>query len=285
MDVVAILNMLLKCRTVYMPGMSLAEFTWISTELNKGYLIDLLGKRVGDGAALLCKGLEHNTTLTSLCLQGNEVSGAVAKKMSSVLSVHPALTDLNLSENCIDDRGGVALAELTVACTTLQTLHLWGNRLGAPTGVAFGSCLEAPTCTLTSLSLWNNALDDGCAEVLSRGLSTNRFLVELCLDHNKFGAGAGVYLGAALVTNSSLRKLSLWNNLLRDEGVVALAEGLKKNTTLELLSVAMNDVGDAGAHAVASLMAANCSLREVDFAGNDFHEDILLPLAHRVKCF
>ena len=46
------------------------EVDWLAIQLNRVYVLDLRGQRIGDdGGALLSRGLEKNTTLIALAMQ------------------------------------------------------------------------------------------------------------------------------------------------------------------------------------------------------------------------
>jgi hypothetical protein len=59
-----------ECRSVSILCIRPHEIDWLAVQLNRIYVLDLRGRRIGDdGGALLARALERNTSLTSLSLQ------------------------------------------------------------------------------------------------------------------------------------------------------------------------------------------------------------------------
>src|SRR3546814_1476064 len=106
---------------------------------------------------------------------------------------------LNLRGNCIGYLGGVAIAELVEANTSIETLVLEWNNLGHNTAAVgvIANALEKNN-RLLQLDLQNNHVDDDDAAALARAIAANETLQKLDLRWNNMtDSGAVALLTAA----------------------------------------------------------------------------------------
>ena len=176
-----------------------------------------------------------------------------------------ALRSLNIYE-CDIDAGAAALADALQINTTLTTLHLNGNNIGAKGAVALAEALLGNT-TLTTLDLYLNSIGSEGAVALSEALLGNTTLRTLLLGRNDIGAECAVALAKALLGNAALMTIDLSFNDIGAEGAAALAELLRANKKLTELDVSFNSIDAEDAVALANALKFNTNLRTLRLGG------------------
>ena len=115
------------------------------------------------------------------------------------------LHTLDLSHNEVANDGGKSLANgITSKRTPLHTLRLAWNKLGEPTGVAFGHALRALP-PLRALYAQHNNFADRAAESLVAGVECNAELAVVATDGNALPYAATLKLREALERNKRRR--------------------------------------------------------------------------------
>ena len=177
--------------------------------------------------------------------------------------------DLSGKQKAFGDTGALAVAQVLPDYTSLTTLNLWGDDIGAQGGKAIGRALQSNN-TLTRLDLGNNNIGDEGAIQIAAAVRGHTALTELTLNSNNIGSAGGKALGEALKYNHSLRDLYIWGNNLGAEGGIALGEGLKSNRSLVLLSCRANHFGAEGLAGLGRGLKTNNSLTALSLGKNDF---------------
>lgn len=85
------------------------------------------------------------------------------------------------------------------------------------------------------------------AELLSKGLKSNKSLTELYLASNNIGYYGAYHIAEYLEKNKSLKVLDISNNDIGDKGAKYIAFGLRNgNKTLERINVSKNNINEKG---------------------------------------
>lgn len=235
---------------------SLEEFSVYATQL------DLHDRCIGDGGvATLCGAtLQWSSSLNTLCIAQNGVTGVGVGYLIDALHRNDTITTLDLSSNHIDGKGALLLAEhLQAASCVLESVVLDGNHEvgdGGAKAIALALCgnsslrtLGLRSCgigglgaerfaimltknqTLEELTFRGNVdIGDNAVEMISRGLRTNACLLRLDLSSCGVGDEGCAYLADALMHNQVLCSLQLHRNNIGDGGLLALAETLSKKS-------------------------------------------------------
>jgi Ran GTPase-activating protein (RanGAP) involved in mRNA processing and transport len=113
-------------------------------------------------------GLLRNTSLTSLDLRANRLSGFSGPHLERVVSECRQLTTLNLEANMLGDAGAGALAGCLPFAPWLVSLNLRSNTIGEQGLRALAAAFCAPH--LRRLLLWGNAFGPGASHALHEAL-------------------------------------------------------------------------------------------------------------------
>ncbi len=145
-----------------------------------------------------------------------------------------ALRSLNMYECGGIDPGAAALADALQINTTLTTLNLQGNGIGADTAVVLVGALKGNT-NLTTLILTGNAIGAEGAAALADALKFNTTLRTLDLDDCSLDTGAAEVLADALKANTTLTSLYFSFNDFADSTLwKKISDLLERNRRLEL---------------------------------------------------
>lgn len=167
------------------------------------------------------------------------------------LALLTALTDLDLSDNNLEDSAG--LAHALRGLTDIKHLDLAHNDLLQPK-----SELPAALAGLSSLrmlALSGNAVDAECAAELALAVNQLTDLTALMLDEMCRSTDATLALGAALQTLTGLSALDLTANELTKSSQPALASMLQRMPHLQELELAGIDLDSRGVQLVANAVA------------------------------
>lgn len=248
----------------------------------------------------------YSCQLTYLDLRGNTLDAQWCKIMCSALLENETVEVLNLNGNPIGNAGGLAVAEVLEASTTLLDVDLGNTDQQHDSIVALSNAmsknksverlsLESPlkdskedeasqhiakmlqtNTTLKSINLGKHHLTDHSAQVLSERLLDNSTLHELNLRANKIGSAGCEALAALLMKQTAIKKLDLSANRICCEGARALGAALECNETLECLKLNYCSIADKGLQYIAMGMKSNAAVRELYIWGNEFAQ----PSAH-----
>lgn len=174
-----------------------------------------------------------------------------ASEFLQSLALLTALTDLDLSDNNLEDSAG--LAHALRGLTDMKHLDLAHNDLLQPK-----SQLPAALAVLSSLrmlALSGNAVDAECASELALAVNQLTDLTALMLDEMSRGPDATLALGAALQTLTGLSALDLTANELTKSSQPMLTSMLRRMPHLQELELAGIGLDSNGVQLVANAVA------------------------------
>ncbi|KAK3282843.1 hypothetical protein CYMTET_9439 [Cymbomonas tetramitiformis] len=231
------------------------------------------------GSEALAKALAFNTSLNTLDVRMNNITGDAAQQLAEAVLKHPCIKEFNKirMQDIRDDK--------------IAELDLRGKGIGLP-GALVLSKLLVFNGSLNTLNLHGNKIGDEGAKALPAALTPNEegvfngSLNALHLGDNDIGPEGAKALAGALTPNAEggfntlLNTLNLRSNGIRDEGAKALTAALTPNekgvfnTSLNKLDLTYNEIGPAGAKALAVALTPNeqgvfnTSLSTLDLGGN-----------------
>lgn len=203
------------------------------------------------------------------------------KKLTEELKTNMNLTELDMANSLIRDRGAIALATALQTNKYLKVLLLPNNSIGEAGAIKLATALQTNKETaLTTLELYNNYIRDAGAMAFATLLQTNKTLRTLDLRCIGMEVAGSMAIAEALQTNTTLTSLLLGDNT-EVAGSMAIAKALQKNTSLTTLDLSFNGIkdGEAGAIGLATALRTNKSLTTLYLAGNRIGEAGAIGLA------
>ncbi|XP_078018657.1 leucine-rich repeat-containing protein 34 isoform X3 [Epinephelus lanceolatus] len=198
-----------------------------------------------DGAEVLAKSLQCNSTLVFLSLSGNKIENRGAMHLASMLQVNTSLRELELA-NCDLEEWAVHFSEMLAVNSSLVELHL--GKMG---------------------------MTDTGMERLTEGLRLNHSLRYLDLCCNRVTRDGMHHLAKLLKQNLTLEVIDLSSNRIEDEGAVYLSEALTwPGCVLRELSVSSNNIRTEGLLSLAHALTVNTSLNHIYIWGNHLEESV-----------
>lgn len=166
------------------------------------------------GITNLAVGLEKNTTLTSLSLEGNFAGAIGAKAIGKMIKLNNTLRNFDLSKNNIGGKGVCHLASPLMNNIVLESVRLSDNHIGTVGAEAIAEIMKVNnTLKWIDISLNHVGLThlDGCraAHVLSLAIKENTKLTSLDLSGNDFDAEGLKQIADGTDANRSLEILEL----------------------------------------------------------------------------
>ena len=252
---------------------------------------------LGAGTAALAVHLSALTTLTAVCLSGNqfleesdEMMLGLIEGLPPALSCLSRLADLRLSSYSIEASDAAALAATLRRLTALTRLHLCGNQFHQ-NGLCAGGIQTvvlalSPLSCLAEVELRRNIDDTGAAgsAALALHLSGLTMLTALDLSVSRLGDDGAQAVVPALSCLSRLAHLDLGFNDIEAAGAAALAQPLAALTMLTALILSDNRVGDAGAEALAPALSRLSHLQLLWLSYSALSADGLEHLVPALAC-
>ncbi|XP_036105246.1 dynein regulatory complex subunit 5 [Molossus molossus] len=194
-------------------------------------------------------------TLKIFRLTQSKVDDDKARILIRSLLDHPALEELDLSHNCIGDRGARAAAKL-LSHSHLRVLNLANNQVCAPGAQSLAYALAHNT-NLLSLNLRLNRIEDEGGQALAHALQTNKCLTTLHLGGNELSEPTATLLSQVLSVNTTLTSINLSCNHIGLDGGKQLLEGMSDNRTLLDFDLRLSDVAQESEYLIGQALCAN----------------------------
>ncbi|XP_067850819.1 protein NLRC3-like [Heptranchias perlo] len=218
---------------------------------------------------------------TSLKMIGSNLGDSGAKILSQVMkSPDCKLENLELEKNDLTHRCCEALGFILSSNRMLTNLNLSNNNLGDRGICLLSTALKEPQCRIQKLNLSNNNLSFGCWEELVSVLVTNQTLRELNVSNNRVGEAGLRTLSTALkdprcklqklgLNNTSTLDFGMMGSYLEETGVGIICDVLKDpSCRLKSLELASNCLTQKNYEELTSAIRINRMLTHLDLSSN-----------------
>ncbi|XP_067897771.1 NLR family CARD domain-containing protein 3-like [Heterodontus francisci] len=216
--------------------------------------LKMIGSNLGDsGVKILSQMMKSpECKLQNLELERNDLSHKCCEALVFILSNSKMLSNLNLSNNNLGDRGICLLS----------------------------TALKDPQSRMQKLNLSNNNLSFGSWEELVNVLITNQTLRELNVSNNRMGEAGLRKLSTALkdprcklqklgLNNTSTLDFGMMGSYLEETGMKIVCDVLKDpRCTLKSLELAKNSLTQKNYEELASAIRINHTLTHLDLSSN-----------------
>lgn len=134
--------------------------------------------------------------------------------------------------------------------------------------------LLANDSNFTEMRVLGFQLTEEDIQAIAYGLTENKTLKALSLDHLQIGDEGIKQIAQGLCYNESLTYLSLRWNSIDNEGGIALADALHYNKSIKHLIIAFNNLGNPSGNAFAAALKKNTTLEILDLKWNQIEDEV-----------
>ena len=211
---------------------------------------------------MLSQLLSSSTRLEQLDITDNNLSPIAMEFLVSGLQYNTTLSVLLMNGNSLNGRAAVSLLKSPLA-HRLRIFSL--NLIGEEDSRALGKLLSLSQNLLTLLvSAGSDGLPPEAVELIITGLQHNTGLEKLFMVCFPFSLPN--YTSLASLRHHSLRTLTLGHCSMDADGASEFARGLINNDTLHTLSLEGNPIGIRGAIAFADMLPQNTALQDLELS-------------------
>lgn len=206
--------------------------------------------------------------------------------VSDYLEYLPEIECVDMSNNNFTDNSLPELIDSFSKITTLRTLNISQNKIDEKASIALADYLANPLSPLNSLILQNSDIDDSeCARFIEC-LKTNKHLRELDMSSNNIGQmeifqggvmGKKFNIGAKSIaeyiasSDCRLSTLKLGWNSIKMASSLEMAKALKLNQTLLHLDLSYNGLGQSAGEYLGEALQDNQTLQTLMLESNQFN--------------
>jgi len=237
-------------------------------------LVSLGRNNLQSSAVVILQALKGISTLKSLYLYGNNMSGKVVGDLSEVIKNNICLEEINLGNNDLQSSAVVILQALK-GISTLKILSLYGNSMSRKVVDDLSDVIKNNIC-LEEIDLGRNNLQSS-AVVILQAMKGILNLKKLFLEDNNMSEKVVDDLADVIRNNTALEELYLGNNDLQSSAVVVL-QALKGISTLKKLSLYGNNMSRKVADDLSDVIKNNICLEEIDLGSNNLQSSAVVIL-------
>lgn len=289
------------------PGIVAKDFADVIKNNTKIEELSVDGNHFGSSLTVILNALKNVSTLTTLNLGHNNMSGKVVDDLAHVIIYNPYLEALFMNDNNLQSSVSVVLEALKntskLKCLDLGSNNMTGFSLDDFKGVVksnvsleeiylndnnlelseIGIILQTLQCIscLRVLDLRNIRMSGRVAEYLADVIKHNSLLEKVRLSNNNMGSYIATVL-LALKNLSNLRILYLNYSKLSREAVHNVAAIIDANIHMEVLHLSGNKLQSSAPLVLQSLKQVP-NLKVLDFSDNMITEDGVECLADLIK--
>jgi Ran GTPase-activating protein (RanGAP) involved in mRNA processing and transport len=201
-----------------------------------------------------------------------------------ILQHWPYFTDIDLSDNNLQDAGLITLSTNLAFMVNMNHLNLSNNGIQTTcTAELEKIILSFPN--LQSFDISNNHLGDYTASIVVSALKSCKSLTSVNMHSTHAGLKSGIMLGQMISVCKNVSILNLaWNQLRGAGGAALLLNGVLVSQSIQKLDLSWNGFGDNDcSSAIAKVLAVNTVLQSLDLRYNRLNSDSCSFIAPGVK--
>jgi len=206
---------------------------------------------------ILANSVKNCHQLKFFSLHQSKVDDLKSRILIRDLLDHPCLTELDLSHNCISDRGAKAIAKLiNNRCPNLVKVTLRNNiiRVEGAKALAYGL---ARNSKLLEIDLRLNRIEDEGGQAIMKSLIKNETLEKILLSSNDLSERTAAIFSQVLQENRTLTYVDLSGNRIGPDGGKQIQEGMESNETLLNLDLRLTEAGQESEYCINQQLKAN----------------------------
>ena len=224
-----------------------------------------------EGAIIIARMLQENTSLTSLTIENCSISDIGAEALAGSIKTNTSLTFLNLAGNKIHSKGAGALGQALKSNTKLEIINLSNNEF-IETIIDTTSMIRTTTFKLLVPKTFFKALKGNC--------TLNGIVMSYA---NMYEGNRSVRALSHLLKYNVLNILDLKASNVDDKGVKYIAKALIDNSSLIYLDLASNGITTRGAKKLAAAIKKNRSLVNITFSDNQIDDEGIASITEALK--
>jgi hypothetical protein len=227
--------------------------------------------------------------------------------LSEVLNELPRVTIVNVRNNHLTDKSIQPLIETLSNQTHITELDLSNNKIDNSSAMALEGMIRAKTCPLRCLKLGQADISDQELSLFTAAFEVNKSITELNMSGNMLGASesrndyggsmsfnnllitdghlptAGKFIASALIQNTGIKHLDLSWNKLAALSAAHISTALSVTKSVTHVNLAYNNIRDIGAEALASALFDNTSIKSLDVSYNGITAEGCIYFAASLK--
>ena len=205
----------------------------------------------------ICELLSRFPNLLSFYCSHNYLGASVLPETCS------SLQRLDVSFNCLGNKGAEATASILKQCPLLLELNIASNHIGSSGAKSLAVALK--TCNkLEKLVLHSNDIRTEGVQALAKSMKHWPNFTFLDVSSNSLNSESANVLSIGLkkCPSHTFQEMRIGNNAIGDSGLKSLASALRKCTTLDISS---NAISSTGLKAIAGILKR---IKQLDISGN-----------------
>ena len=271
-------------------------------------VLDISEINLADDGAVAISACIKNNVIQEMYLSKNKITKKGAKILAKALKINVSLSTLDISENCITNKGIVHFLKkisknrnsklrkllvmgnfITKSCT--RQIEEYCKDICAPLTVCSSESNviinRKLTIKVTLLTISKSCIDyDGVSrELVVKEISNTEYRINFvcsCLVDNdhltsinlskmEITSDGAKELAKVIDHNISLQVLDISNNSLGDNGIFVISDSLKSNETLQALNISKNEISSEGAKKLAEALnrKEKCKLKKLNISENN----------------
>ncbi len=234
-------------------------------------LLSLNWNNIKHGAFFFAELLRHNSSIRSVCMNGNDIQCSGAKHLADTLQCSSCrVRVLEIEDNGIGPAGATALASSLMRNTTVCHLTLRGNPIGDAGASALAAALVANS-SLMVLRVDECGMSRCGAIKLFGALGRNpgSCLKLFDVSGNKLHPASVPRAPLLMLPSTTMRELILRCAHIDDSDLVQLSAALLKCPLLHTLSLDGNSLTDCSCTLLRTLLL-HCPLSSLNLSANQF---------------